>query len=94
MRIDRNVQTACGLNETHSKGSPARPSAVRDYSDDAVLLSSKLGVTDVQGNKTEGGDVRMEKVEALRTALLNGTYRVSPHSVAKAMFGELLAVEG
>jgi flagellar biosynthesis anti-sigma factor FlgM len=57
--------------------------------DETQLSADRTGVRSLQAELGILPEIRKDKVEALRRAIANGDYRVSPEKVAEAMYGEL-----
>lgn len=62
--------------------------------DGAVLSSSAQVAAALSAQFAATPEVRQNRVEALRQAINDGTYQVSPQQVAHSLFAELLAPSG
>jgi negative regulator of flagellin synthesis FlgM len=96
MKIEKTTASSVNLQKTENlnsversqlqktKSAPAARTTEKDHailSDQAQLLAKAL-------NKMEGTpEVRMEKVEALRSQILDGQYQVNYEGLAKKMSG-------
>lgn len=90
MRINDFFNTADSLQpertvparqERTASGTPVR---------DKVAVFSQDEVADLTDQVNQVPDVRQERVEALRQAIMAGTYNITDDQLADAMFSELL----
>ena len=93
MRIDLNPSAMPELGRSAEAVSAANAAdltkAAAPNAEDVAHLSS--GSDAVQKLKTQLDavpDVRQQRVDALRQAISDGTYKISPHAVAAAMLAD------
>jgi flagellar biosynthesis anti-sigma factor FlgM len=97
MRIDGN-QPAQSLPESGRSGNPspasgeARNSASSPLGEDQAQFSGAQGQVQALAEQTlQLPEIRQQKVDALRQAVLGGSYQISPKQVAEAMFAHMVA---
>ena len=81
-------------NRADEAGHSANQSRTRKLGsirDEAQLSVSREQVQRLEAEVARVPEVRQERVEALRTALQEGRYRVSNEQIANALFSDLLA---
>ena len=92
MRIEPYVTSSLQMSDPgRMKNKPRAPERGDAGLQDEARLSvssDRLHALQVQAN--EEGDVRKEKVEALRGAITSGQYQPVPEKIAGALLGELL----
>lgn len=96
MRIDVNhgPQSTSESNPSSasSAASAGNASASRALGEDQAQLSgAHLWVEALAAQAAQLPEIRQERVQALRQAVLGGDYDVSPEQVAGAMFSALMA---
>jgi len=92
MRIDLNA----GLPLAEADSSRTRSSRPLSSDETAVqpelaMASSSTSVRSLAKSVLSAPEIRMEKVEALRSAIASGRYEVSPQQIASSMIEQLLA---
>ncbi|MGA2417500.1 MAG: flagellar biosynthesis anti-sigma factor FlgM [Candidatus Sulfotelmatobacter sp.] len=95
MRIDLNVgaQSLPESNRSTSQGSVDGASAVPSHplgEDQAQLSGTHLQVQSLVAQALQIPEIREEKVNSLRQAVLGGSYQPSPTQVAEAVFAHLV----
>ncbi len=95
MRIDFNYspQATSGSNPTNAKASAQAPSAVASGmgEDQAQISSVHAQVQSLAAQASQLPEVREERVQALRQAVVSGNYRPAPEMVAGAMLAHMVA---
>ena len=94
MRIDLStrIPEASGDRKPARSKSSAGVSGGTGVAPDEVRLSLEHARVQTLEAKVNGmPEIRSEKVEALRRATQDGTYKVGPEKIAQAVFDELLA---
>lgn len=79
-------EAARGGKAEHATGPRER---ARASTDEARLSADRDTVQSLHAELWRLPELRMEKVEALRKAITNGDYRVSPERIAEAMYRDL-----
>ena len=90
MRIDLNPSAMPELGHSSETGSGTKPAdmtrlAAPNAEDVAHLSSGSDAIQTLKLQLDAVPDVRQERVDALRQAISDGTYKISPHAVAAAM---------
>lgn len=86
MRIDLNNTAASQIaNEQSAKVTQKYAQPSGNVEDTASLSSDSVSLSSLGSQAMQAPDVRQEKVDALRQAIGNGTYSVSPDQIAEAM---------
>ena len=93
MRIDLNPATTSGLDRSSSSSSPAATRGTQDMveplgrsaTDVASLSTGSDAVQQLKAQLSNVPDVRQRRVDSLRQAIGDGTFQVSPASIAEAM---------
>lgn len=96
MRIDGNQ--AASLPESGRASSPkpvsgdARNSVSSPLGEDQAQFSGAHGQVQALAEQTlQLSEIRQEKVDALRQAVLGGNYQINPKQVAEAVFAHMVA---
>jgi flagellar biosynthesis anti-sigma factor FlgM len=91
MRIDTSfVNLAAVANDKVNRHSTHAPGSGKNEGVDEAKLSS--GDSTISGLSTRAmsePEIRSERVESLRAAIVQGTYASNPQATADAMFNEL-----
>lgn len=96
MRINSNSSpgnpSLSGLDGASAR-KPVQGSEVpsRPGEDSAQLAFSREAIATLKAQLAQMPEIRQERVAALRQAVANGTYQITPQQVAHAMFQELMA---
>lgn len=92
MRIDLNLGNLEQLHETSTRrpAESARGAKSIDKGDKADLSSSGSGVSQLTAAAMAMPEVRAERVNELRQAMVQGTYRFEPKAIAEAILRDLV----
>jgi len=94
MRIDLNPSSMPELERSsNSAGATkvaggATPHATPGTGDVAQLATGSEGVGSLRVQLDKVPDIRQERVAALRQAVTNGTFKISPERIAEAMLAD------
>jgi flagellar biosynthesis anti-sigma factor FlgM len=94
MRIDSNLPANLMIEAgrtTKTTQSPTGSTVNDDSSDRARLSIDQSTIKSLEANLAQVPDVRREKVDALRSAIKDGSYSVSPEQIAGAMYREIMS---
>ena len=96
MRVDAPLSFPENLqpDKVASSGSPtqqSRPAPVDSGQDQAQLSVDSQTIQQLQTSLSQVPEVRQERVNALRQAVSNGTYKVSDQQLSDAIGSDLLA---
>jgi flagellar biosynthesis anti-sigma factor FlgM len=90
MRIDTSFTNPAVSNEKAARPfTPAASSGRTELKDEARLTAGKASVSALASQVKTEPEIRSEKVESLRAAIINGTYALNSQATADAMFNEL-----
>jgi len=94
MRIDLNPSAMPELGRSGEAAAGTKPGdvtnlAAPDAEDVAHLSSGSDAVQKLKLQLDALPEVRQQRVEALRQAISDGTYKISPQGIAAAMLAEL-----
>jgi len=94
MRIDLNPSVIADLGRSGEATAGTKPAdmtqtAAPNTEDVAHLSSGSEAVQRLKAQLNALPDIRQEQVDALRQAVGDGTYKISPHAVAAAMLSDL-----
>ena len=90
MRIDSNLNSLAGMLGSTLERTAAAAKTIQDgKSDKAQFSDTGSNVASLTTQSLSGEEMRSKRVDALRTAIINGTYTPNPHAIADAMFDEL-----
>ena len=92
MKVDFNnldkssLDTVTSTQRSASATQPAASDPVHGADEDAATFSStSTGVASLAAKALETSPVRADKIEALRQAVQNGTYKIDPSEIAEAI---------
>ena len=94
MRIDLNPSAMPQLGRSSEAAPGTQPAdmtklAAPDAEDVAHLSSGSDAVQKLKAQLDAVPEVRQDRVDALRQAISDGTYKISPQGIAAAMLAEL-----
>jgi flagellar biosynthesis anti-sigma factor FlgM len=91
MRIDANLNgfTEMVGSKLERPMKAAANSIQGELRDKAELSKGEAAGPVLTTQSLSGDDIRSARVDALRAAIINGTYAPNPHAIAEAMFNEL-----
>lgn len=93
MRIDSNLPANLMIESSRTaKGvkSVAGDQGAEGRADQASLSTDRSTVQSLESEVALVPDIREEKVQALRSAIKDGSYRVNPEQIAAAMYRDLM----
>lgn len=88
MRVDLNRTAAnevAAEQRTKQVAANGRPSAHHATEDQATFSTDSIAISDLAAQAMQTPEIRQSKVDSLRDAIHNGTYKVDPAAVADAM---------
>lgn len=90
MRIDSNLNSLTGMLGSKLERTPTATSTIQDSkSDKAQFSDAGSNIASLTTHSLSIEEMRSNRVDELRKAIVDGTYSANPHAIANAMFDEL-----